>query len=365
MALSHSNSASLSKQPKEALDRPPGQRTVYYDCLRILGVFSVVMLHIAGENYYQVPIGSYDYYVLNFYGGLVRFCVPLLLMISGALFLAPKKNISLKVLYARNVCRIVAAYFVWTVFYGVVDYMRHGGIFFTLMVNKLLEGHYHLEFLPYLAGLYIMTPILRLVAQNRTILKYAICMCFIVAMLIPTIENFVGLPTLQGYLRKLHLSFPTQYIMYYLSGYYLSSQSFGKRAKFILIGLGVLGVICTVGISAAITVAQNEHFRLFGYHTVNVMCVAFGIFVFFKEYIPKLSLNDKWVRHIQTLSVCSFGVYLIHDLTIQFFRGLGLSNLSFNPLLSVPVISLLVFITSFILVYLVRKIPNKWLRQII
>lgn len=69
------------------------ERFVYIDCLRVLATFGVIVLHVSSWNWSSAIIGGVEWKVLTFYNGLVRWCVPVFVMISGALFLGRKVNI--------------------------------------------------------------------------------------------------------------------------------------------------------------------------------------------------------------------------------------------------------------------------------
>lgn len=64
-------------------------RIVYYDFLRIISMFAVIVLHTAGERWSKVEVHSLAWNSFNFYDSIVRWAVPVFTMISGALFLAP------------------------------------------------------------------------------------------------------------------------------------------------------------------------------------------------------------------------------------------------------------------------------------
>ena len=90
---------------------------------------------------------------------------------------------------------------------------------------------------------------------------------------------------------------------------------------------------------------------LYSSHSVNVMCESVAVFVFFKRHFTRES------RIIWTLSKYSFGAYLVHAAVIGVIAKLGLDSLTFNPLFSVPVISVIVFTVSFVISAVMNHIP--------
>ncbi|OWP82967.1 hypothetical protein BWK59_13040 [Flavobacterium davisii] len=57
--------------------------------LRVLATFSVIFLHSASAILYLYgTISAFDWWIGNIYDSIVRFCVPIFLMISGTLILS-------------------------------------------------------------------------------------------------------------------------------------------------------------------------------------------------------------------------------------------------------------------------------------
>ena len=77
----------------------PAKRETYFDCLRILATFAVMILHIASQYWYAVDAGTYEWKVFSFYDGMVRWAVPVFVMISGALFLS--RDMSLERIFKK------------------------------------------------------------------------------------------------------------------------------------------------------------------------------------------------------------------------------------------------------------------------
>lgn len=77
-----------------------GNRVIYFDYLRIISVFAVIVLHISGQNWNGTDVSSFEWNVFNAFDSLTRWCVPVFVMISGALFLdkeQPLKSFSKKI----------------------------------------------------------------------------------------------------------------------------------------------------------------------------------------------------------------------------------------------------------------------------
>ena len=68
------------------------KRKTEYDILRILAILAVIMIHVIGNTFFSMTdVQSVWLNCLNLLNSGLRWCVPVLVMISGALFLAPGK----------------------------------------------------------------------------------------------------------------------------------------------------------------------------------------------------------------------------------------------------------------------------------
>ena len=106
-------------------------RKYYLDYLRVSATFAVMSLHIAADNWLNAGVRSFEWQVFNFYDSLVRFGVPVFVMISGALFLNPDKYIPVKKLYTKYIFRIAAAFVFWSFLYAARAYMKTGDMIFA------------------------------------------------------------------------------------------------------------------------------------------------------------------------------------------------------------------------------------------
>ena len=85
--------------------RGEGGRLVYADLLRVAATLAVVIL---------LPLRRVDlrgagrlraWRVFNVYDGLTRWCVPVFVMLSGMFLLDPKKSLSYRSLFFRQILR--------------------------------------------------------------------------------------------------------------------------------------------------------------------------------------------------------------------------------------------------------------------
>ncbi len=96
---------------------------------------------------------------------------------------------------------------------------------------------------------------------------------------------------------------------------------------------------------------------VYGNLTVNTLFESTAMFVFAKKHFNMINATIKLKKTIITLSKYSFGAYLVHDMAIHMLKAMGLNTLAFNPLLSVPVIGIIVFVISYSVSAVLNHIP--------
>ena len=90
------------------MEQTGSQRVACYDVLRVAATFAVVALHLSAQHWADTDIYSTAWQAFNLYDSLVRWTVPVFVMISGVFFLAGTQ--SLRQILRKNVLRIVTAF---------------------------------------------------------------------------------------------------------------------------------------------------------------------------------------------------------------------------------------------------------------
>lgn len=207
------------------------ERLQYPDVLRSISTFAVVLLHVASRNMWAFKAGDLSYSAFTIYSGLARFAVPMFFMLSGMFLLDPNKNITNKMLFKKQMLRIITAYAFWTLFYAVFktftawDFSREScleRITEAIFVNR----HYHLWFLPIIFGLYAITPYLRKIVAGCTKreLEVFLLMAFVVSSLKPMCEALKICTPLTGLINALQLNLVTGCVGWYVMGFYLKKS---------------------------------------------------------------------------------------------------------------------------------------------
>ena len=140
-------------------------------------------------------------------------------------------------------------------------------------------------------------------------------------------------------------------------GYFINNKINNKKisaeTEKIIYLAGLAGAFGTLFISTFASYIRHQPNQTFyDKMTVNLLIQSIAVFVLFKRLF-----SNRKSKIISKLAKYSFGAYLVHDLIIAFVRNSGLNPLSFNPIFSVPLIAIIVFICSFIISGILNQIP--------
>ena len=71
------------------------EKIIWIDNLRVIATIAVIMLHVSAPILYKYgSISNYIWNIGNLFDGMVRWCVPIFFMLSGALLLNEDLEIS-------------------------------------------------------------------------------------------------------------------------------------------------------------------------------------------------------------------------------------------------------------------------------
>ena len=353
------------KWNESGLTDKQSDRKVYIDYLRVFATFAVMILHISAQNWGSTDVNGFDWQVFNFFDSIVRWGVPVFVMISGSLFL--NREISLRKLYSKYIRRMITAFIAWSAIYAAF-------IDGPLMsrVPALIQGHYHMWFILMIVGIYMCIPFIKAIAETDFRIKYFLALSFVFAFAFPEIiiltkdfgNEFMLMISnaLNSDVNNMRMQMVLGYASYFVLGYYLDKTELNRRKRCMIYALGLAGFVFTIVMDLIVALkTQTSCGNYYGYFNVNILLEAVAVFTFFKNREYK---KDKMNATIKKMSKLSFGAYCVHILIIeQLSIRLGLNTLSFNPAISVLSIGIVVFIVSFSISALLNRIPiiNKYM----
>ena len=337
-------------------------RIYYFDYLRIICSFLVILIHVSSQYYYRFDINSYEFKIAYYYNGFSRFSVPNFFMISGALFL--NKDLSFKIIFNKYIKRIIIHILLWSIIYAFIN-INLKELNIKKKFFEIINGPYHLWYLYATIGLYILIPFTRRICQNKDLLKSFINFNFIILFIIPNYIYIISYYSIEisNILNvinsKLNFYILSVNNFYFIFGYYLHMKNaINKEFKITIYILGLISIIFSTKISYDFAFIKKKKIIHFSHTFFNIFFTSISIFIFFKNYFNKLKTNNIIDIIIQYISQLTFGIYLIHPLIIQTMKDLNIFYLQINIIFLIPFITLFIFILSLIFIIVLKNIPK-------
>lgn len=330
-------------------------RVIYTDLLRILSICAIILLHVASKNMWAYSVEDRNFKIYTIYSCMTRWGVPIFFMISGSFLLQPEKNITRNKISAY--CkRLLVAYIIWSCIYAIWNTVMEKGFSLNAldigMLKLVIDGPYHFWFMFVMLGLYIVTPYLRkLVAtSSKDELRNLLCIWAFFSIVVPVLKTYNFDGNLVNLIERTKMIYCTGYFGYYFLGYYMSKYEVWKRQSVGVYLLFLMSMVLTVSFTfqiESLNGMRNDFWQdNFSPTVVLTAMTLFSIFKNLEDYLNRI-FNEKMKHRIVILANASFGVYLIHDLFITLLWKLQIDTMRFNPVLSVPMISIIIIALSF------------------
>ena len=337
------------------------ENLLWIESLRVLATLGVIFVHVAAGALRQSGnVTDFVWWVGNIYDSSVRFCVPIFLMISGALILS-KTYESTGEYLKKRVVRILFPLLFWSLVYIIRDiYLRFPrGEFTTTMdfvrfaLLRLKNGaSFHFWYMYMVIGLYLFFPIIGkwLSKSNKHEIKYFIGIWLFTV--------FAQLPFIKDFVPNIELAYFSGYLGLPILGYYLSretiSDSFKNRVTLILLTL--TGLLITIFGTFLVTKHTGVFYEgFYEFLSPNVILVSAGLFLLFKNYTK---FGPRASSVILFFSKYSYGIYLGHIFLLRgVMRTLGFTHSLINPVVGIFITTILCFIATALMVWAVNKLP--------
>lgn len=300
------------------------------------------------------------------WSALSHAAVPLFLMASGALLLDPARELSLKKLYRKNFLRLLAALLVWAWGYKLFYLLSQGWLNASALVQAgkevlLFQHEGHLYYLHIMLLVYAFLPVTRLIVRHagRTLLAYLLGLWFLLGIFYPTVKPFWPFKLLAGIPAQWLMNMTYASIGYTLLGYVLSCGAVpSRRWPWLLTALtGFLIAFCGTWIDSS-AVGQVDTHWLEGMG-LGMCLLAAGIW----GLCSSVPIGERTSQGLTFLSKASFCIFLSHIFFLKLFARLGLTALIGPPLLSVPLLALLLLACGCGVYWVLARIPGvqTWL----
>ena len=375
------------KPPVMNLSNQKNQHIVWLDVVRFIAMFTVVCCHCTDPfNFYPGTAPNIGEIKLwgAIYGSVLRPCVPLFVMITGALLLPVRGDAS--TFYKKRIPRVFYPFLIWSVLYNlfpwitgllglnpqiILDFFPYAGEevmqqSFSVSLEYILMIPFnfsilavHMWYIYLLIGLYLYLPVFSArVEKASERAKLMFLLAWGVTLLLPYYYQFVS-----NYLWGTCSwnSFGMLYAFagfngYLLLGHYLKNLEWSLK-KTLAIGIPMFAAgyaVTFLGFRhiTALPEYTDEMLELFfTYCSLNVVMMTIPVFMLAK----KVKVNsERMKKALANLTVCGFGIYMIH----YFFTGpsVVLMRAIDMPIgLQIPVAAILAFAVSWGLVWLIYR----------
>jgi surface polysaccharide O-acyltransferase-like enzyme len=307
------------------------------------------------------PEGVALWWTVNIYDSLARPAVPLFVMLTGALLLQPEKvDEPIGVFFKKRLNRIALPFLFWTAAYFAWRYFVNGE---TLSANSILQGvltgsYNHLWYLYLLVGLYLITPVARVLmayAKLKT-LKLFLILWFL-GTAIASLLRLFGAYSLNG-----NVFLVTGWVGYFILGAYALKI---RARRTVLYAVLLLGLAWTIVGTYLVVGTIGERFSQFFYDSSSFSMIgaSFALFLLLAA-IPSTSIENRYPlgsRILRLISQNTLGVYLFHVMVLEAFQkgyfGFRISLTTINPVLEIPLLTTVTFFISLAVVHFSKKIP--------
>ncbi len=335
-------------------------RVKKYDYLRSISCIAIILLHVSSSYWSCVSRDSSDFVIMTVYNALTRFAVPVFMMLSGAFMLDPEKNTDFKDVWKR-IGKLLISFYIWSAFFAFQ------GIALKLITGKevtkelwidsgqrFLWGHYHMWFVFLILGFYVLIPIARKICEDKKVIEYFLLLWIVVSYLLPTIAPVLKLDVVNAWVSKLSMNMLVGYLGYFLLGYYIKKFGIAKKARIVLYIAAMLGLIYScVGtvLQSRINGIYDE--TLFGASSWNILVLSAAIFTM----CAAMKERESCPKVISNVARYSFVIYMVHPFFLEKLNLLGITTISFNCVLSIPLLTILILVCSYVVAVILDKIP--------
>ena len=336
---------------------------VYWvDFIRMFAVFQVVIIHVsAGLLYSWGKISVSTWMVGNVYDSFSRISVPLLFMISGALLL--NRDEPLIDFFIKRFSKLGVPFVFWSLFYLYWRCIVNGQSCSLMIVYQLLfvdGSSYHLWFLYALVGVYLITPLLRILvfSGNKQALWYFVALWMFFEPGITLLDKVWGLQI------GVNVPMVTGFAGFFILGYLLRETRFPSWVVILSFVVWGLSVLVTVLGTYFMTIYADKFVGFFyEYLSINVILASVSAYILLKQLAEyEFKYNVVVINSVKKIADTSFGIYLVHililDIMLNHIPLLHLrAIITENPAWGILMVSTIIFTISFYIVSFVKKIP--------
>jgi surface polysaccharide O-acyltransferase-like enzyme len=333
--------------------------SVRLDVVRVIACLAVILLHLSATIVMDRDLlGTVGWHIANVIDAATRWCVPVFVMLSGALLLDPQKHTSPHEFWTRRVNRLLPALIVWsTIYLAWRAYFWKEALSLDVISHDLVVGrpYIHLYFLFLIAGLYLVTPFLARMIGNLSSAQ--------LRQTILIISALAMVANLFDWLESSALTLFVPYLAYYLGGWYCARVWVDHPRAYGWVLAGAIGIISVL--TALLVPAQglDDRWSFYFYEDFSPTTMVMTVAVFMLTL--RAPIPSQMEALAQRLAPWTLGVYVAHPIVVEILRY-GYYHtvpILLLPPYYVPVTFVATCVLTFGLIALMQQVPG--LRRIV
>jgi surface polysaccharide O-acyltransferase-like enzyme len=332
------------------------QKLNWINNLRLIAMFAVVVLHTASPllfNYKMASLGNWV--AADIYNAATRFAVPVFVMITGALLLG--KDYELGDFVKKRLGRLLLPFLFWSLvyvgyqWYEEIIYFNRGtwGNISLVLYQLKIGSSYHLWYVYLLVGLYLVIPVISKFVRNalEKELLYFLAIWFITIL--------ISSPYLTRFDTAVDIRYFSGYIGYLVLGYYLANKKFNFPGVVFIAALVFICFATIITIGTYYLEVRTKELSTYFYEPVGPFVVMLSASAFIIAKNVTVKIPPKLESIFNNTGKYTLGIYFSHALILNILEINGITYSVFNPWASIPLVALLCFLVSWLLVYAMSK----------
>jgi surface polysaccharide O-acyltransferase-like enzyme len=340
------------------------------DLIRTVAMIFVILLHAAVESYTPANIMSPQaiqyWWTSDVYHSISILCVPLFIMLTGALLLQPSKaDEPVKVFLKKRWSRIGLPFLFWGATYFVWSFFVNGQ---ALTVTSILQGilagpYYQFWFLYALVGLYLLTPLIRVTVAhaNWETIRYFFLIWFVGTSIIPLLTLYANISSQASWFNQ-NVFVLTGLIGYFILGAYVSKLRVHSSTLMLILVLSSLWtIIGTYFLVGTLGVHYSSFFL--NDSSFNVIIASVALFLVLAS-VPSQTVENRFPhgnRVIKLISQNTLAIYLFHVIVLETLQkgylGFKISVTTMNPIIEIPLITAVTLLICLAVIVPLKEIP--------
>lgn len=283
--------------------------------MRAVAAAAVVIVHALGPYRDRVgEMNDIDWSSVIALNGALRWCVPMFIMITGALLLSDSRPFALSHFLRRRVLKVLVPFLVFSIAYAVLAGVSMRGFDMQVSLQAIRrlpseETYYHLGFFYYFIPLYLLIPLLRPLLTVPATGVILACGWLLLATM-----------------RLAGLSGPWDIDLVMYGGYLVLGWLLWRYrpplALVLILGLVAVFVSDWLVIEKSLDAGRYRTGPYFSYKTVNTAVLASAVFLACTAI--KARLSERWIGRTSMVARHSLGIFLLHPLFLWPARAFDL-----------------------------------------